>query len=126
MKRLWIAAGLLALLLAASLTNAGYAQKLTGNMGERLRQAQTLTGQGNWDRAEALTRQVYEDWQDHHFYFHTLMRHSDTDQVLRAFRQVLEYLRLQEPDQYNAANADLVAQLELLAEMEQATVVNVL
>lgn len=126
MKRLWIAAGLLALLLAASLTNAWYAQKLTGNMGERLRQAQTLTGQGNWDRAEALTRQVYEDWQDHHFYFHTLMRHSDTDQVLRAFRQVLEYLRLQEPDQYNAANADLVAQLELLAEMEQASVVNVL
>lgn len=126
MKRLWIAAGLLAPLLAASLTNAWYAQKLTGNMGERLRQAQTLTGQGNWDRAEALTRQVYEDWQDHHFYFHTLMRHSDTDQVLRAFRQVLEYLRLQEPDQYNAANADLVAQLELLAEMEQATVVNVL
>ena len=126
MKRLWIAAGLLALLLAASLTNAWYAQKLTGNMGERLRQAQTLTGQGNWDRAEALTRQVYEDWQDHHFYFHTLMRHSDTDQVLRAFRQVLEYLRLQEPDQYNAATADLVAQLELLAEMEQATVVNVL
>ena len=126
MKRLWIAAALLALLLAASLTNAWYAQKLTGNMGERLRQAQTLTGQGNWDRAEALTRQVYEDWQDHHFYFHTLMRHSDTDQVLRAFRQVLEYLRLQEPDQYNAANADLVAQLELLAEMEQATVVNVL
>ncbi len=126
MKRLWIAAGLLVLLLAASLTNAWYAQKLTGNMGERLRQAQTLTGQGNWDRAEALTRQVYEDWQDHHFYFHTLMRHSDTDQVLRAFRQVLEYLRLQEPDQYNAANADLVAQLELLAEMEQATVVNVL
>lgn len=126
MKRLWIAAGLLALLLAASLTNAWYAQKLTGNMGERLRQAQTLTGQGNWDRAEALTRQVYEDWQDHHFYFHTLMRHSDTDQVLRAFRTVLEYLQLQEPDQYNAANADLMAQLELLAEMEQATVVNVL
>ena len=126
MKRLWIAAGLLALLLAASLTNAWYAQKLTGNMGERLRQAQTLTGQGNWDRAEALTRQVYEDWQDHHFYFHTLMRHSDTDQVLRAFRTVLEYLRLQEPDQYNAANADLMAQLELLAEMEQASVVNVL
>ena len=54
------------------------------------------------------------------------MRHSDTDQVLRAFRQVLEYLRLQEPDQYNAANADLMAQLELLAEMEQPSVANVL
>ena len=126
MRRLWLAAVLLALLLAASLTNGWYAQKLTGGMREDLRQAQHLAGQEDWSRAEAVTRQVYEDWQSHHFYFHTLMRHSDTDQVLRAFRQVLEYLRLQEPDQYNAANADLMAQLELLAEMEQATVVNVL
>ncbi len=126
MKRLWIAAGLLILLLAASLTNAWYVQSVTGEMGERLRQAQTLAEGDDWTRAEAMTRQVYEDWQARHFYFHTLMRHSDTDQVLRAFRQVLEYLRLQEPDQYNAANADLIAQLELLAEMEQATVVNVL
>ena len=54
------------------------------------------------------------------------MRHSDTDQVLRGFRTVLEYVRLQEPDQYNAANADLIAQLELLAEMEQPTLTNVL
>lgn len=126
MKRLYIAAGLLLLLLAASLTNAWYAQSLTGGMGERLRQAQILAQRGNWSGAESVTRQVYEDWQGRHFYFHTLMRHSDTDQVLRAFRQVLEYLRLQETDQYNAANADLIAQLELLAEMEQATVVNVL
>lgn len=126
MKRLYIAAGLLVLLLAASLTNAWYAQSITENMREQLRQAQILAEQENWSRAESLTRQVYEDWQGYHFYFHTLMRHSDTDQVLRAFRQVLEYLRLQEPDQYNAANADLIAQLELLAEMEQATVVNVL
>ena len=123
MKRLWIAAALLAFLLGASLANAWYSQSLTGDMTDRLRQAQSLAEGENWDQAEAVTRQVYEDWQDHHFYLHTLMRHSDTDQVLRAFRQVLEYLRLQEPDQYNA---DLIAQLELLAEMEQASVVNVL
>ena len=126
MKRLWIAAALLAFLLGASLANAWYSQSLTGDMTDRLRQAQSLAEGENWDQAEAVTRQVYEDWQDHHFYLHPLMRHSDTDQVLRAFRQVLEYLRLQEPDQYNAANADLIAQLELLAEMEQASVVNVL
>lgn len=126
MKRLWIAAALLIFLLAASLVNGYYAQSLTDEMGERLAQAQSLTKQDNWERAQAITRQVYEDWQSHHFYFHTVMRHSDTDQILRAFRSVLEYMELQEPDQYNAANADLIAQLELLAEMEQATVVNVL
>lgn len=126
MKRLYIAAALLILLLGASLTNGWYAQNITGEMCKELRQAQLLAEVEDWSQAESITRQVYEDWQGRHFYFHTLMRHSDTDQVLRAFRQVLEYLRLQEPDQYNAANADLMAQLELLAEMEQASVVNVL
>ncbi|MCI8687655.1 MAG: DUF4363 family protein [Lawsonibacter sp.] len=126
MKRLYIAAALLILLLGASLTNGWYARKVTGEMCKELRQAQLLAEVEDWSQAESITRQVYEDWQGRHFYFHTLMRHSDTDQVLRAFRQVLEYLRLQEPDQYNAANADLMAQLELLAEMEQASVVNVL
>lgn len=126
MKRLWIAAALLMVLLGASLANGRHAQELTGEMRESLRQAQDLAEQEDWGRAESLTRQVYEDWQSHHFYFHTVMRHGDTDQILRAFRTVLEYLRLQEPDQYNAANADLMAQLELLAEMEQASVVNVL
>lgn len=126
MKRLYIAAALLILLLGASLTNGWYARKVTGEMCKELRQVQLLAEVEDWSQAESITRQVYEDWQGRHFYFHTLMRHSDTDQVLRAFRQVLEYLRLQEPDQYNAANADLMAQLELLAEMEQASVVNVL
>ena len=96
MKRLWIAAALLALLLGISLVNGRYAQSLTGDMTKQLRQAQSLTEQGDWDRAESVTRQVYEDWQGHHFYFHTTMRHSDTDQVLRTFRQVMEYLRLQD------------------------------
>lgn len=126
MKRLYIAAALLALLLGLSLVNGWYSERLTGEMREQLRQAQRLAEEEDWGRAEAVTRQVYEDWQNRHFYFHTTMRHSDTDQVLRAFRTVLEYLQLQEPDQYNAANADLMAQLELLAEMEQASVVNVL
>ena len=126
MKRLYIAAALLILLLGTSLANGMYAQSITGRMREQLHQAQAQAEQDSWDRAEALTRQAYEDWQSRHFYFHTTMRHSDTDQVLRGFRSVLEYIRLQEPDQYNAANADLIAQLELLAEMEQPTLTNVL
>ena len=126
MRRLWAAAAILALLLAGSLANGWYAQRLTDRMGERLSRAQQLAGQGAWTEAETLTRQAYDDWQGHHFYLHIVMRHSDTDDIGKAFRAVLEYLPLQEPDQYNAANADLIAQLELLAEMEQATVVNVL
>ena len=40
MKRLYIAAALLVFLMAVSLTNAWYAQRLTGGMREQLVQAQ--------------------------------------------------------------------------------------
>lgn len=126
MRRLWISVGLLLLLLGGSLFNAWYAKELTDTMGEQLRLAQQMTETGRWEQALALTQQVYDQWESRHFYLHSTMRHSDTDQILRGFRTVIEYLRLQEPDQYNAANADLITQLELLAEMEQPSVVNVL
>lgn len=126
MRRLWISVGLLLLLLGGSLFNAWYAKELTDTMGEQLRLAQQMTKTGRWEQALALTQQVYDQWESRHFYLHSTMRHSDTDQILRGFRTVIEYLRLQEPDQYNAANADLITQLELLAEMEQPSVVNVL
>lgn len=126
MKRLWGAVALLVLLLAAGLINGWYVQSLTDRMAERLEQAQQLTEKDQWDQAEEITHQVYDDWQGHHFYFHTVMRHSDTDQILRSFDTVLAYLEFHEMDQYAAANADLVAQLGLLAEMEQASMVNVL
>ena len=126
MKRLWISVGLLLLLLGGSLLNAWYAERLTDGMEERLRLSQALARQDRWEEALFVTREVYDQWQSLHFYLHSTMRHSDTDQILRGFRTVLEYLRLEEPDQYNAANADLITQLELLAEMEQPSVVNVL
>ena len=126
MKRLLIAAGLLLFMLAGCLLNAWYAQRLTGDMIQALKQAQQAAQEDNWDRAEAVTLQVYERWNSRHFYLHVVMRHSDTDQILRDFRSVLQYLEIQEMDQYAAANADLMTQLELLSEMEQASLVNVL
>lgn len=117
---------LLLFMLAGALTNAWYAKELTDSMEDRLRFAQQLTEENRWQEALDLTQKVYKQWQSRHFYLHSTMRHSDTDQILRTFRTVLEYLQLREPDQYNAANADLITQLELLAEMEQPSLVNVL
>ena len=99
MKRLWIAVALLAAMCGATLVNAYYCQQLADSLSGRL---------------------------NSHFYLHVVMRHSDTDQILRTFQSVLQYLELQELDQYAAANADLAAQIQLLAEMEQASLVNVL
>lgn len=126
MKRLWIAAGLLLILLAGTLLNAYYAQMLADRLTDRLEQAQSMAQESQWSQAHSITQRAYEEWQHNHTYLHTCMRHSDTDEILRAFHSVLQYLDLKEMDQYAAANADLMTQISLLAEMEQVSLVNVL
>ena len=116
MKRLWMAVLLLAALLSLCLVNAWYSLTLTQQLSEQLNQAQALVEQDQWEQARSITQEVYHSWNGHHFYLHVFLRHSDTDQILRTFRQVIQYLDLEELDQYVAANADLVAQLELLSE----------
>ena len=125
MKRFWAAITILAVLLGATLWNAWYAEQLTGGLARQLKQAQELAAQGNWEGASELSRRAFQRWQDHQTYLHVLMRHSDTDQILCSFRALEQYLTLEEPDQYTAANAELITQLELLAEMEQPSLVNI-
>lgn len=126
MKQLWFAAGLLAALLTVTLVSGRYIQSFSDGLTEALVQSQDLARTGHWGQAEQQTQNAYQRWQDNHFYLHTVMQHSDTDQILRKFREVLEYLQIREWDQYTAANADLITQIQLLAEMEQASLVNVL
>lgn len=126
MKRLWMAVLLLTVLVALCLGNAWYSLTLTRQLAQQLTQAQSLVEQDQWEPARSITQEVYDSWNNHHFYLHVFLRHSDTDQILRTFRQVIQYLELEELDQYVAANADLTAQLELLSEMEQPSLVNIL
>lgn len=125
MRRLWAAAAILAVLLGGTLWNAWYAERLTGEMIQQLEQAQKRTAQGDWEGAAKLSEQAFQSWQDHEAYLHILMRHSDTDEILSSFRALEQYLALKETDQYTAANAELMTQLELLAEMEQPSLVNI-
>lgn len=126
MKRLWIAVGILLLILGTALGTGWWANQFTGDLTDRLEAAQELAGRGQWEKADEVTQQAYQLWQSKQFPLHVLMRHADTDQIYMSFREVEQFLNLREPDQYAAANAQLIAQLELLAEMEAPTLENVL
>lgn len=126
MKRLVIAAALLLAVLGATVFHSQYLTKLTDGYCEQLKQAAVLADGDNWPRALALTEQTLSAWEKHDFYLHTLLRHVDIDAIRLTFHEVVEYLRLAEPDQYTAANAKLITQLELLAEAERLDLKNVL
>ena len=126
MKRLWAACAILLLLLAVSLYSGRAINRLTSDCIQQLTAAQQLATQDDWPQARAITQQVFQNWQEHSFSLHALLRHAEADQILISFRTVEQYLQLEEMDQYAAANITLITQLELLSETEQATLENVL
>ncbi len=126
MKRLVFSCTVLLLLLGASLLSGWHINALCSGYVRDLTAARQLAAQNDWTQARIITQCVYQDWDDRAFLLHALLRHSDTDQILLSFRSVHEYLLLEEMDQYSAANAQLITQMELLAEMEQPTLKNVL
>ena len=126
MKRLWISVAILSVMLGTTLGNSRYLSNIISGFTNDLTSAHELADRDSWAAARELTQQVAERWQTHDFYFHVLLPHRDIDEIHLTFREVEEYLDLEEPDQYNAANAKLIAQLGLLAEMEQLNLKNVL
>ena len=125
MKRLWIAAALLLAILGGCLCNAWYLGSLTREMNQLLEQAGQLAQTDSWPEARRLTSQAGQRGPAGPAARRTPHRPPGTDQILRAFQAVFQYLDLEEMDQYAAANADLMTLMALLAEMEQPSFVNV-
>lgn len=126
MKRIWIALALLLAIFGCAVYNGCYLGELTGEIGGLLTQAEAQAEAGRWEEAEKLTEAARRRWEEKDLYLHVTLRHSDADQVYTGFREVTEFLASREQGEYSAANAKLIAQLELLAEAEQLSLKNVL
>lgn len=126
MKRAWIALAILCVLFAAALYNGHVLRGLTEELTGLLTLAQTQAEHGAWSEAAELTRAASEKWTAQDAYLHITLRHADTDLIYTSFQEVEEFLESQEQGEYSAANARLIALLELLNESEQLTLKNIL
>ncbi len=126
MKRVWIALAILASILAATLCHSVYLGHFTRDLTALLETAEAEAEAGNWDSALDLTQTARDKWDARDSYLHITLRHDVTDGIYTGFREVAELLHCQEQGEYSAANARLIAGLELLSEAEQLTLQNVL
>ena len=55
-----------------------------------------------------------------------MLRHSETDEISSGFREVGQLLQWQEAAEYTSANARLMEEIQLLADMEQFNLKNLL
>ncbi len=86
----------------------------------------THAEQDDWESAARLTQDAHDRWQEKELYLHIALRHDETDVVYTGLREVEEFIQRREDGEYSAANARLIANLELLSEAEQLTIKNIL
>lgn len=126
MKRIWISLTILAVVFALALVNGWYLDRLTEEMAHTLEQAQTLAEEGDWAGGRQLTQDALDQWESAANYLYIVVRHSDSDEVSAGFREVGQLLEWQEEAEYTSANARLIEELRLLADMEQFSLRNLL
>lgn len=126
MKRIIIAASILLLIFFATLGHSFYLSSFTRDLTTLLETAESQAEKEDWQAARELTLSAANKWEDKDVYLHILLRHSETDSVYSGFREVMEFIQCQEGGEYSAANARLIAELELLSGSEQLTLKNIL
>lgn len=126
MKRIIIALSILLLTFLATWSHSFYVSAFTEELTALLETAEIRAEHEDWEAAQELTQAAKDKWEARELYLHILLRHNETDSVYIGFREVIEFIQCQEGGEYSAANARLIAELELLAEAEQLTMKNIL
>lgn len=126
MKRGWLAVALLVVMAALALWHVWYLNGLTGELAAALERAEGLAESRDWQGAGVLTRQAQDRWDGASILLHITLDHEVMDEVSVGFAETLEYLQMEEREEYSAANARLIERLELLGDMERPSVENLL
>lgn len=126
MKRVWIAVAILLAILAGTLAHSAYLTTFTRELTVLLEEAEANAEREDWDSAARLTQNAYDRWHAKDLYLHVALRHDETDVIYTGLREVTEFIQCQESGEYSAANARLIANLELMAEAEQLSLKNIL
>lgn len=126
MKRIWVATSILLALFVATFFHSTVIATFSENLSMILEEAESYAESDDWDGAKKLTEVAQQKWQSRDLYLHITLRHNETDAVFTGFGEVLEFIECQEAGEYSAANARLIAELNLLAEAEQLLIKNIL
>ena len=125
MKRMWIGAALLAVLLAAGLLVGEVMENQTAPGAEKLRQAAQYARTAQWEPAENLADAVRADWEQTRWLAEILATHENLEQIEISFQQLDAYVGA-DPVAYSALCDSLASQLEALGKAHGCSLGNLL
>ena len=113
MKRMWIGAAILGILLAAGLLVGEVMERRTAPGAEQLRQAAEFARAEQWEQATALADGVRADWERTKWLAEILATHENLEQIEISFGQLGSYAGV-DGAAYSALCGALASQLEAL------------
>lgn len=119
-KAVWAGIILLAIL-AATLYNIRYLDKLTGELLSLTETAQERAEAGDFQGAVSEAEQAARLWAEKDGYTHVLIRHSEIDSTTDAFYELLSDLHAQDALSARGSFEKLRAHLTSIASMEHIT-----
>lgn len=126
MKRICIACAILLSLLVGTLLHSFYIGAFARDLTLMLEEAEARAEAEDWESAAELTQTMRDKWESRQLYLHIALRHDATDAIYTGVREVQEFIECEEGGEYSAANARLIAGLELLSGAEQLSLQNIL
>lgn len=126
MKNFYIPAGILLVILGFSLWSGRYVELRTDHWNALLEQADREGGLENWNSAREQMDRIYEDWQGSQTFFHIIMDHEELDHAEELFAGVFAVCREEDGADFHQLLAQLMQQLDLLAETQQTNIKNIL
>lgn len=126
MKFFVIPAVVLTLLLGISLWNAEAMDTAITPWCAAISEAQACSERGDWDGALRIVRETQDAWDKRRVYFHIVTAHDELEAADALFAATESYATEQDGAEFRAGTAQLIAQLLVVAEMQQLTLRNVL
>lgn len=127
MKRAFLAPlAMLAALLAFSIWNSLCMTVQTQRWQSQLQTARAQAQSDNWPAALATLEAGYADWSSCQTYLQIVTQHNVANNAESMYHRAMAFAMTGESSEFQAEIADLMDQLQLLAEMEKFSLGNIL
>lgn len=126
MKALYVPLTLLAAILAFSLWAGRYVDQRTEETVALLERASEAGLQEDWEAAAESLTQASSVWEARQNFFHTILKHDELDEAESLFAGAEAACRETDQEEFHILLAQLVSQLEHLAETQAVNLRNIL
>lgn len=126
MKYLYVALGILAVILGFCLTTTLLLDRYVDETSACLKSAQTHAEQGDFDSAAEQVQKAMGIWDKHQGLFGVILRHDEADEVSFSLHSLLAYAEISDADDFRAECAELIARIDHVSGLENPHYYNIL